>query len=104
MRRAARTVAKQSAIVDALRDMGATVVLTHQVGQGFPDAICGWRGRTLLLEVKDGSKPPSKRRLTPDQEIFHSWWRGGTVHVLTSVNAAVDLLRGLDRGMGGASK
>lgn len=94
MRTAARVDANQSAIVDALRGMGATVVLTHQMGHGFCDAVIGWRGQTLLAEIKDGSKPPSKRKLTPDQEIFHSWWRGGKVHVLTSVNAAIELLRG----------
>jgi hypothetical protein len=30
----------------------------------------------MLLEVKDGSKPPSAQKLTPQQEIWHRDWRG----------------------------
>lgn len=67
MRRAARVDANQAAIAEALRSCGATVQLIHTVGKGCPDLLVGFGGINLLLEVKDGSKPPSKRKLTPDE-------------------------------------
>lgn len=76
MRRAARTDANQAAIIEALRAIGASVRDTSAVGNGFPDLVAGFRGRTWLLECKDGNKPPSARKLTPDQIEFKSTWRG----------------------------
>jgi hypothetical protein len=88
MRRAARTDANQGAIVDALRAVGATVTILSEVGQGVPDLLVGYRGLNLLLEVKDGSKPPSKRLLTPEQERWHAEWLGHAA-VVKSVNEAL---------------
>lgn len=94
MRRAAKVDANQRAIVKALRSIGATVAVTSTVGQGFPDICVGYRGRSILMEVKDGSKPPSERKLTPDQKDFHAAWRG-EITVVTSATEAIDyLLRG----------
>jgi hypothetical protein len=39
-----------------------------------------------LLEVKDGAKPPSARKLTPEQEEWHRHW---PVAVVTSVDEAL---------------
>lgn len=50
--RAARTDANQGEIVQALREIGATVMLLHKVGQGCPDLAVGYMKRTYLLEVK----------------------------------------------------
>ena len=94
MRRAAKIDANQPEIVSALRSVGATVAVTSTVGQGFPDICVGFRGRSILMEVKDGDKPPSERKLTPDQKNFHASWRG-EITVVTSAAEAVDyLLRG----------
>lgn len=30
----------------------------------------------MLMEIKDPSKPPSERRLTPAQAEFHAAWTG----------------------------
>ena len=98
MRRAARVDASQSAIVAALRQMGATVAITSMVGKGFPDAIVGAYGQTVLAEIKDGSKPPSRRKLTEAQEPFHATWRGSPVVILESVNAAIILMNNLRKG------
>ncbi|MDE4176380.1 hypothetical protein PXK01_19665 [Phaeobacter sp. PT47_59] len=73
---AAKVDANQGEIVAALRRAGASVTPTHAAGEGFPDLAGGFRGETFLIEVKDGAKPPSARKLTPDQEKWHATWRG----------------------------
>lgn len=83
MRRAAKVDTNQSEIVGALRAVGASVMPLHAVGQGCPDLAVGFRGQNLLIEVKDGSLPPSARKLTPAQEAWHGAWRGQAVVVST---------------------
>ena len=93
MRRAAKVDQNQPEIVDALRKIGATVQPLHGVGAGCPDILVGYRGRNLLVEIKDGSKPPSARKLTPDQVEWHASWRG-QVAVADSIDAAIAIIRG----------
>lgn len=71
-----KTDANQAAIVRTLRQAGASVQPIHMVGSGTPDLLVGYRGLNFVLEVKDGSKPPSARRLTPDEREWHDAWRG----------------------------
>lgn len=59
-------------IVRTLRGLGAYVIDCAHVGSGFPDLLVGWRGRWTLVEVKDGAKSPSRRRLTADQIPLHA--------------------------------
>lgn len=66
--------------------MGATVQPLHTVGRGCPDLLVGYGGTNYLLEVKDGLKSPSQRKLTPDEQTWHDEWRG---HV-TVVNCTWD--------------
>jgi len=91
MRRAAKVDDNQREIVQALRHCGASVMDTSAVGKGFPDLVVGWHGLNLLVEIKDGSKPPSHRKLTPAQVEFHGAWRG-QVCVVTSVDEALALV------------
>lgn len=86
--RAAKVDANQAEIVDALRKVGCTVQLLHMVGKGCPDLLVGRHGVNLLIEVKDGSKSPSARKLTPDQVGWHDCWRGQVV-VACSVDEAL---------------
>ena len=88
MRRAAKVDANQRQVVAALRGAGATVQLLHAVGEGCPDLLVGHLGVNYLLEVKDGQKPPSAQKLTPQQEIWHQDWRGHRV-VVNSPEAAL---------------
>lgn len=94
MRRAAKVDANQPEIVAALRAIGATVAITSTAGQGFPDICCGWRGRNVLFEIKDGRKRPSAQKLTPDQKLFHAAWRGEIVVVKSAAEAVEYLMRG----------
>jgi Holliday junction resolvase len=73
----------QSKVVKALRDLGATVQHLHAVGKGCPDIVVGFKGKNLLLEIKDGDK----KVLTPDQVNWHKLWKG-QVNVVTSVEEA----------------
>lgn len=89
MRRAAKIDDNQAEIVAALRDSGATVHSLAAMGKGCPDLLVGFRGVTYLLEVKDGSKPPSARKTTPDQDAWFAAWRGHPVEVVKSVTEAL---------------
>ena len=89
MRRAAKIDANQTAVVSALRAAGATVQSLAAVGDGVPDLLVGYRGHTLLFEVKDGQKPPSQRRLTDDQQKWHAAWTGGTLCIVDGPEAAL---------------
>ena len=92
MRRAAKVDANHTQVVMALQAAGATVQSLAAVGQGVPDLLVGFQGKTLLMEVKDGQKPPSHRRLTEQQITWHGAWRGGPIAVVDGVEAALRAL------------
>lgn len=93
MRRAANIDANQPEIVEYLRSLGMSVCLLHTVGKGVPDLLVGFRGRNVLLEVKDGEKPPSRRRLTEDESDWHTKWAGQVDVVETKEEAERVVLR-----------
>lgn len=88
MRRAAKVDTNQAGIVQALKSVGCSVQTLAAVGDGVPDLLVGRAGTNYLLEVKDGTRPPSEQRLTPAQQEFHSAWRG-RVAVVNSVAGAL---------------
>ncbi|MCE9565825.1 MAG: hypothetical protein K8U57_27690 [Planctomycetes bacterium] len=88
MRRAASVDENQSEIVDLFRKMGASVEPTHSMGCGFPDLLVGILGFNWLVEVKNGKKRPSERRLTPDQAEWHEAWNGHVI-VIETVEQAI---------------
>ena len=92
MMRWAKIDANQTQVVEALRAAGATVQSLAAVGQGVPDLLVGFQGKTLLMEVKDGRKPPSQRQLTEDQLKWHGAWRGGPVAIVDGPDAALRML------------
>ena len=91
MRRAARRDDNEKEIVAALREAGAYVKVIND--EGTFDLLCWYNGRTLLLEIKDGTKPPSARRLTDAEQKFHDEWPGDNLHIINSVQEALDLLK-----------
>ena len=78
-------------IVLALRKIGCSVTSLAAVGGGVPDLLVGLAGRNYLIEVKDGQKPPSRRKLTPDQQSWHETW-GGQKELVNSVDEALDVV------------
>ena len=90
--RAARIDANHEQVVSALRAAGASVQSLAGVGKGVPDLLVGFQGKTLLMEVKDGKKTPSERRVTEDQVRWHGAWCGGPLAVVDGVDAALRML------------
>ena len=89
MRRAAKIDANHTEVKEALLAIGCTVRSLASVGDGIPDLLVGFRGMTILIEVKDGRLPPSHRRLTDDELAFFNSWGGGPVFVVLSPEDAV---------------
>lgn len=90
--RAAKVDANQVEVVQAFRSMGCSVQCLHMMGGGVPDLLIAIKGINLLVEVKDGAKPPSKQKLTPDQIDWHCQWRA-PVYIVNSIAQAVDLIQ-----------
>ena len=80
-------------IVSVLRRCGCSVFSTAGVGSGFPDCVVGLHGVTHLLEIKDGLKSPSRRRLTDDESAWHETWQGEPVCIVESLRGAEVLVR-----------
>ncbi len=89
MRKHARHDDNRDDIIKALQQIGADVIKLDSIGGGCPDLLIGRRQKNLLLEVKDGSKPLSQRRLTPAELKFYQTWRGHRA-VVNNVKEAVD--------------
>ena len=86
MRRAARVDGNQADIVRALRKIGATVTLLHQVGSGCPDLLVSFRQRWYVMEckTKTGSHTPAQKEWISEQRA--------PVYTVTSADEAVDFL------------
>lgn len=89
--RAKKVDVNQMEIVATLRKIGATVQSLATVGNGCPDLLVGFQGKNYLMEVKDGDKVPSAKKLTEDQVKWHKDWFG-TVHVVESSKDAIAVL------------
>ena len=94
--RAGKVDANQVEITEALRAAGYSVLICSNLGRGVPDLLAGGVDksgtvRCWLLEIKDGNKRPSARRLTPDQVKWHAAWKGQKA-VVSSVAEALAAL------------
>lgn len=78
----AKTDINQAAIVAALRAIGCRVQTLHQVGQGVPDLLVGYRGANLLIEIKTLTG-----KLNPLQTAWHAQWPGQVIIVHTPAEA-----------------
>ena len=74
--RKAKVDDNQQEIVEALRKAGCSVAITSSAHDGFPDIVVGRANENYMIEIKDGNKPPSRRKLTSKQVKFHSEWLG----------------------------
>jgi len=96
MKYGARVDANQGEIVAAARAVGAEVQFLHSVGGGCPDLLVAFHGQWYVVEVKDGAKPPSARKLTPREVTWHEKFNHyAPVHIWETVD---DVLRTLGVG------
>lgn len=91
-RRAARTDANQRRLVELLRACGVIVEVISDVGRGVPDLMCLYQGIIFLVEVKDGSQPPSRQSLTEAERAFHLAWAGAPIYIINSDETAMQML------------
>lgn len=92
MRTKAKVDGNQKEIVEGLRKMGASVLIVSQLKNCF-DILVGYKGVNYIMEIKDGSLPPSKRRLTLGEQKFRDSWNGGEYHVVNSLDEAINILQ-----------
>ncbi len=84
MRHAARTDDNQAEIVKALRSIGVQVYYIKKP----LDLLCAYRGRNVLIEVKD-----QDGRLTKDQVEFIAQWPG-ELHICQTPEQAIKAMIG----------
>lgn len=99
VRRAAKVDGNHREVVEALEAVGAVVQSLAAVGEGCPDLLVGYRGVNHLIEVKDGSLPPSGRLLTPKQKSWHAGWKGKAC-IANSVSDALLIIGASSTGKG----
>jgi len=78
-------------IVKAFRSLGATVLNLSAVGKGCPDLLIGYKGISVLVEVKSKTG-----KFTEPQLKFMEQWQGGAVNRIDSVDGAIRLIKLLD--------
>jgi hypothetical protein len=90
VRYARRVDANHDAVREAYLADGAAVTDLSGVGAGLPDLLVEYPDLVFLAEVKDGTKPPSARELTPAQKRMHAVLErlGVKVRVVTSASEA----------------
>jgi len=82
----------QKTITHTFIALGASVLNLSTVGRGCPDLLVGYRGNSVLVEVKKDAKAT----FTEPQVKFMQEWRGGAVSRIDSVDAAIRLIKMLD--------
>ena len=93
MRRAARVDDNHASLRKFARACGLFWQDMYQIGKGAPDAfVCG-DGRWVAVEIKDPAKPPSKRKLTPDEKRWHedAAWHGAPVAIVETEDDLINL-------------
>ena len=81
-----RADSNQNEIVEALRGIGASVLVLSQVGGGCPDLLVGFRGKEYLIEIK-----AKNGDLSDSQKEFFDNWQGRP-YVVRSVDEVLELI------------
>ena len=88
-----RTDSNHKEIIDCCRKIPSiSVFSTHMVGKGFPDIVIGYKGLNYLVEIKDGKKSKSQKKLTDDEISFHELWKGQII-VAENINDIMRMLK-----------
>jgi len=102
VRRFGRIDANQREVIEGLRQVGASAYSLASLGNGAPDLLVGYRGKTFLLEVKNPNRRGGKNNAVRTLERQASWrarWGGRPVAVVWNLP---DALRAIGAPTGGA--
>lgn len=88
--RARRTDGNKQRLCKAWRKLGGSWLDIVPEHGGEPDALLGYRGFNVLVEVKDPEASKRDRQLRSQQVEWHSKWRGQKPSV---VETLADMLR-----------
>ncbi len=89
--RAKRTDANHKELVTLALELGASVMDVHEV-PGALDLVIGYDGIDQRVEIKRDDVPPSRQKLTPDEEEVFERWRGRKPVVIKNADELMDLL------------
>ena len=90
MRRAARTDSNHAEVVAAFRELGWSVLDISKLHNCADLVVAKWE--TIVIEIKDGKKPPSARKLTEGEQTFSDNWKG-RYEIVTSVQDVIKITR-----------
>lgn len=93
--RAAKVDANHKEVVDALKTIGASIIDASRLGKGMPDLIVGFRGQTILIEVKNPKTQYGRKGLNENQRKWAESWRGGPLAIVDGVEAALRMLKSI---------
>ena len=80
-----RRDANHAEIVNAYERMNCSVRVVADL-PGALDLIVGYRGVDARVEIKDGAKPPSARKLTAAEAEELARWRGRPPEIVCTVD------------------
>jgi Holliday junction resolvase len=79
----------QAEIVGVLRDVGASIIDTSHMGNGFPDLVVGYRGVIYLLEVKNNKTFYGRKGFNENQKAWNARWAGPPPIIVRSQDDAL---------------
>jgi hypothetical protein len=76
--------------------LGCGVKDVHDL-PNFVDIIICYKGQTVMVEIKDGAKPPSARKLTSGEKRFSDEWiaKGGKWACIETIEQANELVKSI---------
>jgi len=89
---ACKVDANHKEIVDAMKELGASIIDTSRLGKGMPDVIVGFRGQTILMEIKNPKTQYGRKGLNENQRKWAEGWSGGPLSIVDGVDAALRAL------------
>ncbi len=89
MRRAARKDENHNEIKIAFETLGWSAKDIHQIPD-FADLLIGKPWVNVVIEIKDGNKPPSARKLTKGEQDFKDSWNG-PYRIVTSIGDVLNV-------------